>query len=44
MQSPKELVEYTRMCNALHGKWQYQIATRKTTDVYSLEKFENDEW
>lgn len=43
-QSPKELVEYIRMCNALHGKWQYQISTRKTPDIYSLEKFERNEW
>lgn len=43
-QSPKELVGYIRMCNALHGKWQYQIATRKTPDIYSLDKYENDEW
>ena len=43
-QSPKELIEYIRMCHALHGKWQYQVSTRKTPDIYSMEKFVNNEW
>lgn len=42
-QSPKELVEYIRLCHAFHGKWQYQVAMGRTPDLYSLKKFEDNE-
>ena len=42
--TPEELIEYIRLCNALHGKWQYQVCMGKEPDKYSLEKFKNDEW
>ena len=29
---------------AIRGKWQYQLAMKRSPDNYSLEQFENDEW
>lgn len=43
-ETPEELFQFIRLCNALHGKWQYQLAMRHEPDEYSLEKFKNDEW
>ena len=43
-QSPEEMVEYLRICNAIHGKWQYQISTGRTPDSFSMDKIEKNEW
>lgn len=42
--TPDELIQYIRMCDAIHGKWQYQIATGKEPDKYSLDRIKNNEW
>ncbi|KIR01755.1 transcriptional regulator (TetR/AcrR family) [Lachnospiraceae bacterium TWA4] len=41
---PEEFSEFIRLCAALHGKWEYQIAMKDTPDDYTLEKFLNSEW
>lgn len=43
-QTPAEVVEFMRLCNALHGKWQYQICMQHTPDEFSMDKFINNEW
>ena len=43
-QTPEEFVQGLRLGNAIHGKWQYQVAMGKEPDAYSLERFQNDEW
>ena len=43
-ETPQELSRFLRLCNAIHGKWEYQMAMRNEPDEYSLEKFENNEW
>lgn len=42
--TPKEFVEYIRLCNAVHGKWEYQLATGREPDPYHPDKFHNNEW
>lgn len=42
--TPEDFVEYIRMCNAIHGKWEYQLATGRETDPYHPDKFHNNEW
>ena len=43
-EKPEEVARFIQLCNALHGKWQYQLAMRHKPDKYSLEKFENNKW
>lgn len=43
-ESPEELYHFIRLCGALHGKWEYQLAMRMEPDEYSLYSFENNEW
>ena len=43
-ETPQELSRFLRLCNAIHGKWEYQLAMKNEPDEYSLEKFENNEW
>lgn len=43
-ETPAELSEFIRLCDAVHGKWQYQLAMRHQLDPYSLERFKNNEW
>jgi hypothetical protein len=42
--TPEELVAYIRMCNAIHGKWEYQLAMKQEPDIFSLEKYRQKEW
>lgn len=43
-ETPDELSQYIRLCNAIHGKWQYQVAMQHNLDEYSLEKLINNDW
>mgnify|MGYP004613648991 CR=1 FL=1 len=42
--TPEELKEFIRLSSAVHGKWEYQLATKNVPEEYSLEKFLNNEW
>ncbi|MCR4601722.1 MAG: TetR/AcrR family transcriptional regulator [Clostridia bacterium] len=42
--SPDEMCEYIRFCNAIHGKWEYQLAMKRPPDPYSFDSFKKDEW
>ena len=43
-ETPEELSKFIRLCAAVHGKWEYQLAMKYETDEYSLERFEKGEW
>ncbi|MGX8714201.1 MAG: TetR/AcrR family transcriptional regulator C-terminal domain-containing protein [Lachnospiraceae bacterium] len=43
-ETPQEVSQFLRLCNAIHGKWEYQVAMNNEPDEYSLEKFKNNEW
>ena len=43
-ESPDEIYRFIRLCGAIHGKWEYQLAMGKEPDKYSLEQYENNEW
>lgn len=43
-ESPEEFSQFIRLCAAIHGKWEYQLATKNIPDDYSLDKFINNEW